>query len=79
MPKNSHAGHHHTNHEHRRIIIIVIVAIVAFGLGYIVARAKYKSQLRTTTLMVQEKDAEISAMQKQMNQIQTILKMQPSR
>lgn len=59
--------------DHHTIMLVIIVAIVAFGLGYIFARAKYKTQLKTTYNMVLERDATISNLNAKIKQAQTLL------
>ena len=69
--------HPHKKHQHK-VLVIVLVAVVFFSLGYILARAKYKSQLKTTYSIVMQKDAEISSLNSKVIQIQNILKNKTS-
>lgn len=65
----------HPHHKHRhKILAVALIAISFFALGYIVSRAKYKSQLKTTYNMVMDKDAEISSLNSKIIQIESILK-----
>jgi hypothetical protein len=64
---------HDRHKDHHTIMLVIIVAIVAFGLGYIFARAKYKTQLKTTYNMVVERDSTIKNLNTKIQQIQTLL------
>lgn len=43
-----------------RKLIIVIVLLIAFAAGFLVARTRYKPQIRETFNMVQEREQKIS-------------------
>lgn len=64
-----------TKTPQNRILLIVIIALVAFSLGFVIARARYKSQLKTTFNMVMEKDAAVTNLKMQMKNLEGKLKM----
>ena len=43
-----------------RKLVIIVVLFIAFAAGFLVARARYKPQLRETFNMVQERELKIS-------------------
>ena len=70
MPKNSNSK----SSEQSKIILVVIVAVVAFAFGFIIARAKYKSQLKTTYDIVMSQQAQISGQNAQIKQLENSTK-----
>ncbi len=49
--------------RNNRKLIIVIVLFIAFAAGFLVARTRYKPQIRETFNMVQEREQTISELQ----------------
>ncbi len=73
MPKRTSSSQTNSA-EHSKILLVIIVAVVAFAFGFMIARAKYKTQLNTTYNMVMEKQATINDLNAKVQSIQKILK-----
>lgn len=73
MPKkSSHSAS--KSAEQSKLLLVIIVAVVAFAFGFMIARAKYKTQLNATYNMVMEKQATINDLNTKVKNIQSILK-----
>lgn len=73
MPKRS-SSSSAKSAEHSKLLLVIIVAVVAFSFGFMIARAKYKTQLNTTYNMVMEKQDKINDLNAKVQSIQNILK-----
>ena len=70
MPKSPQAK----RAEQNKILLVIIVAVVAFSVGFIIARTKYKSQLKTTYDMVINQQAQISGQNAQIKHLENNVK-----
>ena len=63
-----------------RKLIILIVLFIAFAAGFLVARVRYKPQIRTTFNMVQEREDKIRELKEVIKSYEDqMMKLQPNR
>ena len=61
--------------DHNNLLLILLIAIVAFSAGFVIARARYKPQLRETFNMVMEREDKIDELQSKVQEIENQMKM----
>lgn len=59
-----------------RKLIILVVLLIAFAAGFLVARTRYKPQIRETFNMVQEREQTISELQEVIKSYENQMMMQ---
>ena len=59
--------------RNNRKLIILIVLFIAFAAGFLVARTRYKPQIRETFNMVQERESRISELKEVIKSYETQL------
>ena len=62
-----------------RKLIILIVLFIAFAAGFLVARTRYKPQIRETFNMVQERESRISELKEVIKSYETQIMMQDTK
>ena len=56
--------------------MIILIVLVAFAAGFLIARAKYKAQLKTTYEMVMDREGKISDLGERIKDFQKSMMMQ---
>jgi len=60
--------------DHNNLLLIILIAIVAFSAGFVIARARYKPQLRETFNMVMEREDKINKLEDKVETIERQMK-----